>query len=496
MRGDNRQIQTAVLGGAASEDPLTLPLEAIELDAFRKRHERDTFWCGLFLGGCGFQLTTKLYTDRVCHFAHHPGADALSHRCGRRARGVASADHLYVKAAAAAWLRTAGHPGDLVHFDFARPDGAEIGSVLDIRFKERGLRVHLDQAVAPVWDVDGREPVLGVSVPVDRDTLIDRWYVHRIRLDSVGTSRQVRIGTEAFMRPTEWFALEECEMTGRGLTTPAVERLVRSRSTRPVSRRTAGQARKGPAPQARAEVLLRKLAEAQRLGSVLVVTQICGEIAAVPGLEEQGQAQARGAVAGARAWLKEQAAVREQLFVSLHDAVEARDVEVVRTLSVTANATASHARTGGETATAAAADALLAADAHERREEIMAAERDAERARRAADRVRALLSALRRPPVGLRSQQRRVWIRSSVQKLLLVAEQADSALSAREREHVESWRARTGSGGLPVQPGQPAADGRQVHDVACPACGAGPGVRCETPCGYHPSRTARLRRSR
>lgn len=23
----------------------------------------DTFWCGLLLGGCGLQLTTKLYTD-------------------------------------------------------------------------------------------------------------------------------------------------------------------------------------------------------------------------------------------------------------------------------------------------------------------------------------------------------------------------------------------------------------------------------------------------
>ncbi|WP_329449326.1 hypothetical protein OG906_42875 (plasmid) [Streptomyces sp. NBC_01426] len=70
MRGDNRQIQTAVLGGADSEEPLMLPLEAIELDAFRRHYDQDTFWCGLLLGGCGGQLTTKLYTDRVCHFAH------------------------------------------------------------------------------------------------------------------------------------------------------------------------------------------------------------------------------------------------------------------------------------------------------------------------------------------------------------------------------------------------------------------------------------------
>ena len=53
VRGDRRQIQTAVLGGADSEEPLMLPLEAIELDAFRRRHEHDTFWCGLLLGGCG-----------------------------------------------------------------------------------------------------------------------------------------------------------------------------------------------------------------------------------------------------------------------------------------------------------------------------------------------------------------------------------------------------------------------------------------------------------
>lgn len=66
VQGDRRQIQTAVLGGADSEDPLMLPLEAIERDAFRRHHEHDTFWCGLLLGGYGLQLTTKLYTDRVC----------------------------------------------------------------------------------------------------------------------------------------------------------------------------------------------------------------------------------------------------------------------------------------------------------------------------------------------------------------------------------------------------------------------------------------------
>ncbi|KOG29354.1 hypothetical protein AQJ84_04460 [Streptomyces resistomycificus] len=142
MRGDRRQIQTAVLGGADSEDPLMLPLEAIELDAFRRRHEHDTFWCGLLLGGCGLQLTTKLYTDRVCHFAHHPGPDGHPHLCGRRARGVSSADHLYVKSAAAAWLRDQDRHADI---EFTQPDGMPIGSVVDIRFPRGGLRVHLER---------------------------------------------------------------------------------------------------------------------------------------------------------------------------------------------------------------------------------------------------------------------------------------------------------------------------------------------------------------
>ncbi|MFG2677392.1 hypothetical protein [Streptomyces sp. NPDC048445] len=149
-----------------SDEPLMLPLEAIELDVFRRRHDGDTFWCGLLLGGCGLQLTTKLYTDRVCHFAHRRGPEGHLHMCGRRARGVSSADQLYVKSAAGAWPRERGTPAG---FEFTQPDGAPIGSVVDSQVEHRAQRVHLDQAVAPGWDGE-REPVLGVSVPVDRDT--------------------------------------------------------------------------------------------------------------------------------------------------------------------------------------------------------------------------------------------------------------------------------------------------------------------------------------
>ncbi|MFD7558868.1 hypothetical protein ACFV9E_30580 [Streptomyces sp. NPDC059835] len=486
-----------------------LPLEAIELDVFRRRHEHDTFWCGLLLGGCGIQLTTKLYTDRVCHFAHHPGAEAVGHECRRRARGVSSADHLYVKAATVAWLRDRG---EQANFEFTQPNGAAIGSVLDVRFKTRGLRVHLDREVEPAWDEDGIEPVLGLSVPVDDTTLVRRWYVHRIRLDSEGTQRRVRIGTEAFARDVEWFALDECEMTERGLSTPAVERIVRSRSTRPVSTWGVGKIRKTPDAQARAQLLLRKLADARRVESVVLVRQVCHDIAAAEGVEGEIQDQLRQEVTEAERWLGIQVEARRKLFLLLEEAVAAGNLVAIGHLLVMANGTASHDRSGAETAVAEEAAALLAADAQERQEEILAAQQEAERARRAAERVRALLSSLRSRPTGRRSLGREV-MRDSVRRLLRAAEEAGSVLSARERALVESWKTRAGldgpSAGNDRPVGQEPGSGsgrdaspvpgqrsgkRHAHEVACPACGAEPGVRCEIPVGYHPSRVARLRR--
>lgn len=66
MALDKRRVQTAVIGHADSERPVVLPMEAIELDDFRARHTGQTYWCGVWLGGCGHQLVTKLYTDRAC----------------------------------------------------------------------------------------------------------------------------------------------------------------------------------------------------------------------------------------------------------------------------------------------------------------------------------------------------------------------------------------------------------------------------------------------
>ncbi|MFE5797139.1 hypothetical protein ACFQ8C_31810 [Streptomyces sp. NPDC056503] len=492
MRGDRRQIQTAVLGGADSEEPLMLPLEAIELDAFRQQHEHDTFWCGLLLGGCGVRLTTKLYTDRVCHFAHVPGADGLSHRCGRSARGVASADHLYVKSATRSWLHGRGQEAN---FDFARPDGAAIGSVVDIRFQERGLRVHLDHTVAPVWDEDGVEPVLGVSVPVDRDTLIRRWYVHRVRLDSEGTLRRVRIGTEAFARPIEWFALDECEMTERGLSTPAVEQIVRSRSTRPASTWGAGKTVKAPPAQARAQTLLRKLAEARQVGSVVVVTRVCRDLAALTGVEAELQDQLSAAVAEVERWLEEQARARQELFRELERAIAGKEVGQVRPLLVRANAIASHDRTEAETVVVNAAAECLDDYVRQRKAEVAAvrAAQEEEQARDEADRVKMLLAAL--GSRGIEQPQRAMH--EMVKDLVCAAAGAGAYVDAQQREQIELWKRRAdGAGALaqiarqkrasaPARVARPKRISRLYEQVGRRSWFKEPCPRCQAPKGRH-----------
>ncbi|WP_405535271.1 hypothetical protein OG426_54695 (plasmid) [Streptomyces canus] len=423
-----------------------LPLEAIELDAFRRQHEHDTFWCGLLLGGCGLQLTTKLYTDRVCHFAHHPGPDGQPHVCGRRARGVSSADHLYVKSAAAAWLDASGEDA---HFDYARPDGAPLGSVVDVRWSRGALRVHLDHAVPPAWDTD-LEPVLAQTVPVDRDTLIRRWYVHRIRLDNDGTARRVRIGTEAFARDTEWFTLDDCQMTERGLTTPAVERIIRSRTTAPPWHWPATKPKKQPDADTRAQVLLRQLADARKVGAVVVVTRVCKDIADLSGASAATQAALDGAVRDAHLWLEEQADVRRLLFERLEQAVAEAHVKEARELLTRVNATSAHERTDDENRIAGDAASLIAA--HTRARKAAEAQRDNWAARVAADTVRRVLYDLR-----YRGQRHmsKATLHNHAQTLAENAAKAGKHLAASHRREVEGWVRRADNARKDVVPAAP-----------------------------------------
>ncbi|MCX4734375.1 hypothetical protein [Streptomyces sp. NBC_01363] len=442
-----------------------LPLEAIELDAFRRQHERDTYWCGLLLGGCGNQLTTKLYTDRVCHFAHNPGAEGHSHLCGRSSRGVASADHLYVKSAAVAWRRARGEGAD---FDFARPGGAPIGSVVDIRFQHAALRVHLDGEVVPEWDKEGHEPVLGVSVPVDQDTLIRRWYVHRIRLDSEGTTRRVRIGTEAFARPTEWFGLDECEMTERGLSTPAVEKIVQARNAPRPLLWSPGKARKVPEPEARAQALLRRLVYARRIGSASLAKQVREEIEGLTGVEGELQEQLEAAVRHARVWLVEQNEERRRLFDNLKRAVAEQRTGRVRRLLIRVNATAAEDRTEAESAVFERAIKYFGSLDDLTRDAVEAEAATEKEAKKAAARVRSALPRLR----GYDAYT--FDLCPQVEEFLQSAALAGELLKPGEARRVEVWKKRAALG--PQE--QLRVARRYWIQRSCPRCKAEQGKNC------------------
>lgn len=253
MALDKRRVQTAVIGHADSEFPVVLPMEAIELDDFRARHAGQTYWCGVWLGGCGHQLTTKLYTDRACHFAHVPDPEHTS-TCARKAAGVSSADHLYIKHGLLNWLAeqditaTATIPRDA--------DGSIGGEVLFTPAGHTSLRVLLSESPGSPAPA-GKDPaqlVLGPEMTSDPDVLVQQGYVNRIQLVPDGTRRRIQVGTERH-DGIEWFDLHEVELTPLGLSTPAVEEIRRLRTTRrPIGVR-APKAAPTPQPAAAARAL-------------------------------------------------------------------------------------------------------------------------------------------------------------------------------------------------------------------------------------------------
>ncbi|MFZ3492272.1 hypothetical protein ACODT5_03345 [Streptomyces sp. 5.8] len=185
-----------------------------ELDAFRLEHADDTIWCGTkFEGGCGRRLTTRRYTEKICHFAHY-GTDGTGEQCARTAKGKDSANHLFAKAHLASWLRTQGVTAEFVYLE---PLGSAVRAELD---DGRTFLVHLDRNRPVVWDDDSWELVLGPGVPVVTDILKRRGYVHRIRFeDRPGGGRLMRFGTELPGQGTTWENLDAVTLTSQGVNT-------------------------------------------------------------------------------------------------------------------------------------------------------------------------------------------------------------------------------------------------------------------------------------
>jgi hypothetical protein len=229
---DFRLVQTAVMGGRDSDQPVILPEEPHNLDEFRRQFGKDDFWCGTLLGGCGERLMTKRYETKVCHFSHFPDREGSRAACHRTANGVDSADHLFVKAHVTQWLAGQGHAAQAELCSLGHGSGDAVDFVLRatnqrLRFElrpndYRSWRGTADSLAAKEGHV---EWVFGLESAITRDMTARYGYALRVRCETDGNSRRVLIGTVTENRPVAWSPLERCRMNGDGLITPDLDEL-------------------------------------------------------------------------------------------------------------------------------------------------------------------------------------------------------------------------------------------------------------------------------
>ncbi|MFH9967855.1 hypothetical protein ACH4PR_41985 [Streptomyces mirabilis] len=445
---DTRLVQTAVIGDEHSDMPVVLPQAAIDLDQFRHVHEHDTYWCGLLLGGCGSELTTKRYLDRQCHFSHVPLPGGVPHDCRRPAVGEASADHLYVKSAMSQSLLEHGRAA---RFAFPPP----IGSLVDVDLEDgTSLRVHMDNAVPPNW-TGGRAVVLGPGVVLEPGILAGCPYVHRVRCESHGTGRQVWIGTQSLGHTTNWVPLSDCTWTSDGLLTPAAAQILRERpaaGTESPDTLSGSPARSHPLPDSVA-TLIRGLEAAQRTGSVEHVRRLCaGSISFLAHLEASAREEAEQALEQARTWLAGHEDYQRRIFAELAQAVAQKRAWDVRLALQQASALTRRGASPAEQRVLSAARGFLRD--HDRPSQIAPVRptpvrkrararpgrKQAAKAREtAAGEVRALLGQLRRQGNAMSRSD----LRSVTVTLSKAAAAAGDKIGPSERAAIDKWTRRT-----------------------------------------------------
>ncbi|CAM5299811.1 hypothetical protein SROCM77S_06041 [Streptomyces rochei] len=464
---DNRQIQTAVLADPESDDPVVCPTDANELDAFREEFAGTTLWCGILLGGCGGQLLTRRGNIRVSHFAHFPDPEGLLPECGRRSRGVASADHLYVRAATQTWLRRQGHTPRYRYIDH---DDVPVGSLVEIELDGRTLLLHMDPTTTPDWDAaQASDIILGPGVQVDYRTLVRRGYVNRIKFVSEGNQRVMMLGTELPMMGTDWdFELADCTIDEHGrLITPVVTRLKTARAA----------AERAPVPRPRSEkpeapvqigTLIRLINNAVQKEETTTVRELRDTARLqVPRCEGQALEHLQHAIDHANDLLAEQDRVRRRLFASLDEAVRNGHVYKVTTLTpqVRRSLQGDPVTTPQEACILKAADTLLrearqqaaqkrraaderraaaarewercrAAEAQEQQAQRVTQVQERKARNRARGQVQSITGRLRRETLSAQQQKH------LVEELVLAAKEAGDHLSEAEQHKVNEWGKR------------------------------------------------------
>lgn len=225
---DHRLVQTAVIGDKDSDHPVILPMDAHELDIWRRMHPSYDYWCGLQLGGCGGQLTDRRYTNKVCHFAHHATAPI----CYRTANGESSADHLFIKRGVRRLMDKRQLRGKVQTRDLGNGPGDAVDVYLTesrrrLRFQlspvdYRAWRGATDELGADAADIDW---IFAAEGQITQQIIGSHGYCLRVRCETVGGERRVHIGAEARDRTVAWTPLEDCALTPSGIVTPHVEEI-------------------------------------------------------------------------------------------------------------------------------------------------------------------------------------------------------------------------------------------------------------------------------
>ncbi|TLP63894.1 hypothetical protein [Microbispora triticiradicis] len=245
MAQDTRRVQTAVLGSPHSDHPLSLPTDRKAAVHYLSRYKGKRYFCGVHLGGCGWELMDKLYGDRVCHFAHHPDPKGLAPACERRYSGPDSADHLYIHRGLTTGL---GRVGGAQRFQGTLIKGQCTDLLVNPGKNRSAVKVQFVSLPADVWTKEDEELrarlgrvdwMLGPNALANAKHLLDRdGYVLRVRCEQQGNARVVKIGTETHDGDLEWSELKDCDISERGITTPLLRKF-----RPPAPRRTASFAK-------------------------------------------------------------------------------------------------------------------------------------------------------------------------------------------------------------------------------------------------------------
>ncbi|MFJ5035839.1 hypothetical protein ACIQB5_49520 [Streptomyces sp. NPDC088560] len=132
-------------------------------------------------------------------------------------------------AAALEWMAGHGIAGG-AHIPRDETGEARLGGQVVVEPADREtLRFVLDESALMEPGALTAATILGPGIEHDPRTLIESGFVHRVRCVRDGVHRQVQIGTQHH-GGTDWFDLDDVELTPDGLSTPTVAEIRRLRT--------------------------------------------------------------------------------------------------------------------------------------------------------------------------------------------------------------------------------------------------------------------------